>query len=170
HAGAQAALAIYSFNANKIITAVGGGAVAARDPALVERARRLANQGRVQGGVEYEHDEPGFNYRLPALLAAIGAAQLAGLDARIDRRRRNHEIYRARLGVLPGVRFDEEAPGERATRWLTVMQLESATGPTPTEIVAALDAAGIEARPVWKPMHRQRAFAGCLHVGGDTAE
>src|SRR5690606_35859991 len=67
HAGVQAELAIYSFNANKIITAVGGGAIAAHDPNLLERGRRLANQGRTPGGVEYDHAEPGFNYRLPAL-------------------------------------------------------------------------------------------------------
>lgn len=170
HAGAQADVAVYSFNANKIITAVGGGALAARDPALVERARRLASQGRVPGAVEYDHDEPGFNYRLPALLAAIGAAQMERLDDRIARRRRIHELYRARLGVLTGVAFDEEAPEERATRWLTVMQLDPAARVTPHQLIAELDAAGIEARPVWKPMHRQRAFEGCLHVGGETAE
>lgn len=171
HAGLQADLAVYSFNANKIITAVGGGAVASGDPALIERARRLANQGRTPGGVEYEHEEPGFNYRLPALLAAIGAAQMDGLDARIARRRRIHDLYRARLGVLDGVRLDDEAPGERATRWLTVMQLSPGGGrPGPRALIDVLAARGIEARPVWKPMHRQRAFAGGLHVGGETAD
>lgn len=170
HAGAQADMAVLSFNANKIITAVGGGALAARDPALIERARRLASQGRVPGAIEYDHDEPGFNYRLPALLAAIGAAQMDDLDARIDRRRRIHQLYRERLADVPGVTFDDEAPGERATRWLTVMQLAPAAGMTPRELIARLDAAGIEARPVWKPMHRQTAFGGCLHVGGETAE
>ena len=171
HAGVQAELAIYSFNANKIITAVGGGAIAAHDPDLLERARRLANQGRTPGGVEYDHAEPGFNYRLPALLAAIGAAQLAGLDARIARRRAIHDRYRARLGQLDGVGFDDEAPGERATRWLTVMQLDPAAGrPGPRALIEALAARNIEARPVWKPMHRQPAFAGSLTVGGETAE
>ena len=34
---------------------------------------------------------------------------------------------------------------------------------------AALEAAGIEARPVWKPMHLQPVFAGYRRVGGAVA-
>ena len=53
---------------------------------LVERARYLATQAR-DPFPHYEHSAIGFNYRLSNLLAALGRAQLRGLDSRIDRRR-----------------------------------------------------------------------------------
>jgi pyridoxal phosphate-dependent aminotransferase EpsN len=34
-------------------------------------------------------------------------------------------------------------------------------GVTPLDVIQALEAENIEARPVWKPMHLQPLFAGC---------
>ncbi|TGU96509.1 pyridoxal phosphate-dependent aminotransferase, partial [Mesorhizobium sp. M00.F.Ca.ET.186.01.1.1] len=36
-------------------------------------------------------------------------------------------------------------------------------GITATQLIDALEKANIEARPVWKPMHRQPLFAGCRY-------
>ena len=55
---------------------------------LAERARYLATQAR-DPFPHYEHSTLGYNYRLSNLLAALGRAQLRGLDSRIDRRRRD---------------------------------------------------------------------------------
>jgi pyridoxal phosphate-dependent aminotransferase EpsN len=38
------------------------------------------------------------------------------------------------------------------------------------ELIARLDAAGIESRPVWKPMHLQPLYAKCQCYGGGIAE
>ncbi len=38
-----------------------------------------------------------------------------------------------------------------------------------TQLIHSLDDAGIESRPVWKPMHLQRLFAGCECFGGEVA-
>jgi len=35
---------------------------------------------------------------------------------------------------------------------------------------AALEAANIEARPVWKPLHLQPVFSECQRIGGNVAE
>jgi len=38
------------------------------------------------------------------------------------------------------------------------------------ELIAKLDAADVEARPVWKPMHLQPLYAGAERYGGEVAE
>jgi dTDP-4-amino-4,6-dideoxygalactose transaminase len=100
-AGSFGDLSILSFNGNKIITTSGGGMLLGRDRALVDRARYLATQAR-EPARHYEHVAIGYNYRLSNLLAAVGRAQLADLDRRVDARRSIHERYRAALGELPG--------------------------------------------------------------------
>lgn len=54
-----------------------------------------------------------------------------------------------------------EAPWGRAARWLTVITVgPEAFGADREAIRLALEAANIEARPVWKPMHLDAALPG----------
>lgn len=170
HAGHGASAAAFSFNGNKIITTGGGGMLASDDEALIARARNLAAAARLPA-VHYEHAEAGFNYRMLSLAAALGLAQLETLEARVARRRAIFDRYVARLGDRPGLAFAPEAPGRRHTRWLSVMVMASEiTGAGPDRLRLALDAANIEARPVWKPMHLQPVFRDALVVNEGVAE
>lgn len=162
-AGSFGSLAAVSFNGNKIITTSGGGALLG--PARsIARARHLASQARLPG-LHYEHAEIGFNYRMSNLLAALGRAQLAGLEDRIERR---EFIYRRYCDGLPFMKWMPSGVTERPNRWLTVGLLPD--GCDPVRVCRHLAAAEIEARPSWKPMHLQRAFHGALVVGGQTAD
>ena len=81
-AGSFGDAGVFSFNGNKIITTSGGGMLVSASPDLALGARHLATQA-CQPVVHYEHLEIGFNYRLSNLLAALGNAQLRGLDRRV---------------------------------------------------------------------------------------
>jgi pyridoxal phosphate-dependent aminotransferase EpsN len=165
-----APLAILSFNGNKIITTTGGGMVVARDPAILARMRKWANQSR-EPAVEYLHAEVGYNYRMSNVLAGIGRGQLRVLDERVAARRAVAERYRAAFEDLPGVAVQSEAPWGTHSRWLTVIFLDAAeTGVRPADVIRHLEADNIESRPVWRPMHTQPLFAGAECVGGTEAE
>ena len=170
HAGFDAWAAVYSFNGNKIITTAGGGLLGSCDKVLIDHARKLSTQAR-DPAPHYEHTEIGYNYRMSNILAAIGRGQLRVLDERVRQRRAIFEAYREALGDLPGLTFMPEADYNRATRWLTVVQIDAEKfGATPDEIRLALEQENIEARPVWKPMHLQPVFAGCRVRGGSVSE
>ena len=81
-------LAILSFNGNKIITTGGGGALVCADEALADKARFLARQAR-EKAPHYQHEEIGYNYRMPNILAGIGRGQIKVLDQRVAQRRDN---------------------------------------------------------------------------------
>ena len=102
-AGSFGSASVLSFNGNKIITTSGGGALLGSKE-IVERARYLATQAR-QPLLHYEHTEIGFNYRMSNILAAIGRAQLAGLDQKIERRREISELYNQELPELEWCAF-----------------------------------------------------------------
>ena len=168
--GVTAPLSILSFNGNKIITTTGGGMVVARDPALVARMRKWANQAR-EPAVEYLHHELGYNYRMSNVLAGIGRGQLVVLDDRVAARRRVAERYAAGLAEVDGVSLQPEASWGTHSRWLSVVDIDPALQPArPMDLVALLDEHDIEARPVWRPMHTQPVVRDAQVIGGAVAE
>ena len=168
-AGSFGEVAALSFNGNKIITTSGGGALVTDDQEWAERARFLATQAR-EPAPHYEHSEIGYNYRMSNLLAALGRSQLEDLARRVRVRREHNAAYREALGDLPGVEFMPEAPGSRATFWLTCLTIEpDGAGTNREEVRLHLEALDIESRPAWKPMHLQPVFAGCKTYGGEVS-
>ncbi len=169
-AGQFGAAAIFSFNGNKIITTSGGGMLVTADARLAERVRYLATQAR-DPVPHYEHQEVGYNYRLSNLLAAVGRGQLEGLDRRVARRRKINAAYRCALAGAPGLEFMPGDPAGEPSWWLTCITIDpDEFGSSTAEVRQRLEEVNIEARPTWKPMHLQRAFAGCRTRGGRVAE
>jgi dTDP-4-amino-4,6-dideoxygalactose transaminase len=168
-AGGFGKCAAFSFNGNKIITTSGGGMLVSEDAKFIERARFLATQAR-DPAPHYQHSAIGYNYRLSNVLAAIGRGQLRVLHERVAARRHIFAHYRAALCDLPGIAFMPQAPSGESNCWLTCITIDpDAFGASRHEVMHALDAANIESRPVWKPLHLQPVFAGCAYRGGTVA-
>jgi dTDP-4-amino-4,6-dideoxygalactose transaminase len=169
-AGSFGACAVFSFNGNKIITTSGGGALVSDDDRLASRVRHLATQAR-EDAVHYEHCEIGFNYRLSNVLAALGCAQLADLDRKIERRRELRQRAVDTLGERPGVAFLQDQPGHRSNAWLTCVLVDPRqTGVDRETIRIQLERHDIESRPTWKPMHRQPVFTGARAFVDGTSD
>lgn len=168
--GQRAPLSVFSFNGNKIITTSGGGMLVTRDRAWADKARFWSTQAR-QPVAWYEHEDVGFNYRMSNVLAGIGRGQLEVIEDRVSARRANAFRYRDAFADLAGIELMPQAAYGRHTNWLSVFLLdEGAFGATRDELLAALVAEEIEARPVWKPLHAQPVFASAERVGGAVSE
>jgi dTDP-4-amino-4,6-dideoxygalactose transaminase len=169
-AGSHGDLSIVSFNGNKIATTGGGGALLTDDAALADRVRHLATQAR-EPFPHYEHVDAGFNYRMSNLAAAIGRAQLERLGEMMRNRRFIGLQYRAALGGIDGLSFMPVPTGSVPNNWLTVVMVDPTVARIDAETLRAdLEVEGIEARPAWKPMHRQPLFVGATMLGGEVAE
>ncbi len=168
-AGSMGAFSFFSFNGNKIITTSGGGMLLGDEAVQIERARYLATQAR-EPVTHYEHKAIGYNYRMSNLLAGLGNSQLADLDRRVATRRAHFEAYKSALSDLPGVRFMPIADPDGANYWLTCFTLNPAEHPiTRDPLLAALENADIEARPLWKPLHLQPIYKNKVCFGGELA-
>ena len=169
-AGSLGDIGVLSFNGNKIITTSGGGMLVTDSEDIALQARHLATQAR-EPATHYEHAVVGFNYRMSNLLAAVGRGQLRHLEEKVARRREIYRRYREALEDVDGVTFMPEAAFGRSTRWLTVAMIDSVRfGKDRQELIAHLAAADIEARPAWKPMHRQPLFSRARAIRGSVAE
>jgi len=161
---------VYSFNGNKIITTSGGGMLVSDDVELLRKARFLATQAR-DAAPHYQHSSIGFNYRMSNLLAGVGRAQLEVLDERVAARRTVYENYVGAFADRRGISFMPELTGTKSNRWLTALVMdEQETKVTIPEILDALAAANIEARPLWKPLHLQPLFEGSRFYAHNDGE
>lgn len=155
--GCEGLLSCLSFNGNKIITTGGGGMVLTRDAQVAARVRRLTTQAR-SDAIEYVHEETGFNYRLTNIQAALGVAQLEQLDGFVESKRATAAHYRDLLASIPGVTVFTEAPWARSTYWMTSVLLDGRRGQDVRGLLRGLNAAGIGARPLWRPLNSQPVF------------
>jgi dTDP-4-amino-4,6-dideoxygalactose transaminase len=161
--GSFGKLAIFSFNGNKIITTSGGGMLLSDDEDLIRRARFLSTQAR-EPALHYEHKEIGYNYRMSNILAGVGRGQLQVLDERVRARRQVFDSYRAGLAGISGVEWMPEPEWSHSTHWLSACTIDpKLAGIDARTLLGKLGNELIEARPVWKPMHRQPVFAHCRY-------
>jgi len=165
---------VFSFNGNKIITGTSGGMLVSARKEWVEKARFWSTQARDRdplGVNNYVHSEVGYNYRMSNVLAGVVLGQLEVLSMRVEQRRAIAYHYRDALADLPGIDLMPQAPYGLHTNWLSCFLIdEELFGMSSTDLIQFLDAANVEARPVWKPLHTQKAYQAYECIGGGVAE
>lgn len=162
--GALGDLACFSFFANKLVTTGEGGMVVARDERFAEKLRYYKNLCfPVSGPRRYLHEDIGFNYRMPNVLAAIGLAQLERVDFYLECRRKNAARYDERLRGQRGITTPPSLPYTLSSYWMYGILIEDDFGLSRDDVMAALAAAGIDTRSFFVSMHRQPALEkyGC---------
>jgi dTDP-4-amino-4,6-dideoxygalactose transaminase len=156
---ADAAMAAFSFHPVKAITTGEGGAVVTDDALLARRCRRVRDHGLVRdpeppgdGPWAYALEEPGFNYRLTDLQAALGLVQLGRLADFVARRRALAESYDRALVALPGVTPVGPRAGTRSAWHLYPVRVPAALR---RAIFERLRADGIGVQVHYVPVHLQ---------------
>ena len=162
---------ILSFNGNKIITTSGGGALVCSSKEDANKAMFYATQAR-DNAPHYEHTHIGYNYRMSNICAGIGRGQMEALDSFVARRREIHQIYKDELSEVKGVTvFENNSSDYNSNYWLTCITIDAKQAGVEREALRlALDAAQIETRPLWKPMHLQPVFAHAPYYGAKVSE
>lgn len=165
--GALADLSVFSFNGNKTVTSGGGGAVVGDREDLIAVVRHLSGTART--GLDYSHDRVGYNYRMTNVQAAVGCAQMENLAMFVAAKRRIRDAYDAAFADLPGVAPFAGAPWAESACWFSGVVLTRPDADA-AALRARLAAAGIEARPFWKPMHLQAPYAEAPRTAQPVAE
>ena len=121
-AGSLGAIGCFSFYPSKNLGAAGEGGIAVTDsPLYAERMRGIRDHG--QSG-RYRHEVVGFNYRLPALQAAVLRVKLRHLDG-WNGMRRAHALEYRRLLSGSGVTIPWERPESSHVYHLYVIRSEA---------------------------------------------
>lgn len=171
HVGTVGRLGCFSFNGNKVMTTGGGGMIVTDDAELARRAKHLTTQARLPG-LAYRHDEVGYNYRLTNLAAALGVAQLEQLPSFLARKREIAARYDAAFADLRAIERPPRAPWAAPSMWLYSVLVSTGDGGVARDrLLDRLVAAGIEARPLWTPLHTMPMYRDAARLGdGSVAD
>ena len=144
----------FSFYGNKLFTSGEGGAVTVDDDDLAARIRLLRGQG-MDPARRYYFPIVGYNYRLTNVAAALLCAQLERREEFLQARRQIFAAYEARLSGLTGLTLQPNVPGTERSPWLFCALVDEPDfGADRDTLMGHLDAAGIETRPFFPPIHR----------------
>jgi len=170
HTGNFGKIGALSFNGNKIITTGGGGAIITNDKASAVYAKHLTTTAKVSHRWHFEHDEIGFNFRMPNLNAALGTAQLESLPAFISSKKRLAALYSAAFADVQHVRFVKDLPGTESNYWLQTLILDELVEDKRDEILLLANDSGFMSRPAWTPMHMLSIYKHCPRGPMEGAE
>ncbi|MDX2394202.1 MULTISPECIES: DegT/DnrJ/EryC1/StrS family aminotransferase [unclassified Streptomyces] len=160
-------LAMWSFDAMKVMVTGDGGMLYVRDPELAARARRLAYHGLAQpsgfGHAKVSHrwweldiPEPGRRVIGNDMTAAIGRVQLRRLPEFVTRRKEIVDLYDRELAGAEGIEPPPPLPeGHESTYYFYWVQLDDAIR---DEVAGELLAAGIYTTFRYAPLHKVAAY------------
>ncbi|CAB1241696.1 GDP-perosamine synthase [Clostridiaceae bacterium BL-3] len=152
----------FSFNGNKLITTGAGGMLVTDDERFGERAKYLSTQTKTvlsNGG--FYHEEIGYNFRMPNLLAAMGCAQLENIDEYSSIKRNNANLYNKFLSGIKGITLPVERESVKNIYWLYSILVEEDYPISRDDLILKLKENGIQSRPFFLPVHKMPPYKEC---------
>ena len=109
--------------------------------------------------MSFFHDEPGFNYRLPNLNAALGCAQMEALEHYVSQKRSLAKLYQ---GFFEGseYRFIVEPDYAKSNYWLNAIICPDTN--SRDVLLENTIKAGVMTRPIWQLMNRLPMFKDAI--------
>ncbi|MFV1874111.1 MAG: LegC family aminotransferase [Oleiphilus sp.] len=155
HTGTFSQYSALSFNGNKVITTGGGGMVLCQNHEDGVHTKHVTTTAKVPHPYEFFHDEPGFNYRLPNLNAALGCAQMEVLPCFLKQKRDLAQRYRE---FFQGSEFTfvSEPDYAQSNYWLNAVICPDVE--RRDLLIKETNSQGVMTRPIWKLMHRLPMF------------
>ena len=167
--GSFGQLSAFSFHPRKSLTTGEGGMVTTDDGHLAARMRRLRNHGSERDGWRAQFVEPGFNFRMSELNAALGLVQVPEYPQVVGRRRTLARVLDDQLIGIDGVTPQLEPEGHRHPYQSYVVTLADSIDRD--AVLGALRDSGIEATLGTYALHSEPAFvARCGTRPGDIPE
>jgi perosamine synthetase len=158
-AGAFGHASAFSFHGSKTVATGEGGMLATNDQALYDRVLRLRDHGRAPGDRFFQNDEIAFKYRMNAVTAALGVAQMERIDELIAKKRAIFGWYAERLGGMNGVCMNVEPPGTENSYWMVSIAPDASFGMDKFALMQAFGERNIDTRPFFSQLSTLGAFA-----------
>ena len=158
HTGTFGELGTISFNGNKIITSGGGGCIITNNESLAKLAKHITTTAKLPHKWEFNHDQVGYNYRMPNINAALLVGQLEQLKLFLKAKRDIAKKYKT-FFKNKSFSFVEEIRGAKSNYWLNSILTN---GSEQTDLfLEATNNEGVMTRPAWTLMNELPIFKHC---------
>lgn len=163
-AGTIGDIGCFSFNGNKLITTGGGGMLVTNSEKIKQKAKQLSTQAKlIKDNSGMYHEEIGYNFRLPNILAAMGVAQLEQIEEFLKIKRSNAKHYSELLNGIKGITLPKEDKKVRNCSWLYSPLIEEDFPVSRDKLIQILKYNNIQSRPFFSPIHLMQPYQAYRH-------
>jgi perosamine synthetase len=157
-AGSFGDVATFSFHGSKTLTTGEGGMLVTVRDDLFARVLRLRDHGREPGDRLFINQEVAYKYKMSALQAAFGLAQLERIEELVARKREIFSWYQQRLRGTNGVALNNEAATTKNSYWMVTAVFDRELGLRKEDVIALLRHRNIDSRPFFSPLSSLPAY------------
>jgi perosamine synthetase len=160
-------IAVFSFDARKVMCTGEGGIITTGDQELASRVRRLrahamsmsdAQRHSAKTVLMETYDEIGFNYKLTDIQAAVGIVQLERLPEFVSRRRALAQRYSEKLSRFDWIVVPSEPAGCKHNFQSYMIRLRTTSPVNRDALMQSLLERGISTRRAVMPIHREKPY------------
>ena len=162
-------IGVFSFNGNKLITTGAGGMLVTNDKELGKKAKYLSNQAKTtleNGG--FIHNDIGYNYRMPNVIAAMGVAQLENIELKISEKKKIAKYYDELLKCGDNIELLPKNDKVQNCRWLYSIIVKDAH--KRDSLIKYLKENEIESRPFFAEIHKMKPYEKCKSSDMENTE
>jgi len=167
HVGTIGNTGCFSFYPTKNITTAEGGMVTTNSKEIAEKVRQMRSHGMtksLQSRYSSEYPwifdilEPGYNYRLDEIRAALGITQLKRIK-KINQLRKNASLYyHKNLQNIPGIILPDMVNDKTHSYHLYTIRVTKPFKLSRNQLFKKLKDNGIRTTVYWMPIHKYTAF------------
>lgn len=164
-AGCFGDASVFSFHGSKTITTGEGGMLLTNNTKLHSRVQKLRDHGRSPQDRFFQNDEVAFKYKMSAVQAALGIAQMERIDEMINYKRRLFRWYSDRLSSIPGLLLNAEPYDVKNSYWMVTVVPASDFGHDKFSLQAALAEERIDTRPFFSRLSLLKPYLRNVDAG-----
>lgn len=157
-AGCFGDASVFSFHGSKTITTGEGGMLVTNKTDFYERVQKLGDHGRSPGDRFFQNDEVAFKYKMSAVQAALGIAQLERINEMIEYKRGLFRWYNDRLSSIRGLTLNAEPHHVKNSYWMVTVVPDADYSHNKYSLQAALAEQRIDTRPFFSRLSRIKAY------------
>ena len=159
-AGSFGRAGTFSFHGSKTVATGEGGMLVTHHKEVIERVLFLRDHGRPPGDRQFINSELAFKYRMSAVQAALGIAQMERIDDLIAKKRQIFSWYNEQLNTIDGITYNAEPEGVFNSYWMVTIIPDPDYGIDKYRLMEEFFKRNIDTRPFFSQLSTLPAFEG----------
>ncbi|MFC1515420.1 DegT/DnrJ/EryC1/StrS family aminotransferase [Thermodesulfobacteriota bacterium] len=157
-AGSFGATGVFSFHGSKTMTTGEGGILVTDDEEIYKRVLFLRDHGRKPGDVMFFNHEVAYKYKMSAMQAAMGLAQIERIEELVERKREIFSWYQEELSGVDCLTLNAQKIGTKNSYWMITVIIDPAAGILKEDLMRKMEAENIATRPFFHPLSSIPAY------------
>jgi perosamine synthetase len=157
-AGSFGVTGTFSFHGSKTMTTGEGGMLVTDSKDILDCVLFLRDHGRKPGDTMFFNEQVAYKYKMSAVQAALGLAQLERIDELVAKKSQIFTWYEENLSGAESITLNYEGPGTKNTYWMVTAIVEPRLELEKSRMIQLMAEKKIDCRPFFFPLSMIPAY------------